>query len=129
VREHLTNLAQEIIDTDRQQRLSLLEEGRIAAHGHASSHLATGESHRHDSYRTINDSIANLKQGAGGAVNQVLTLGGRGSLGSKGSKKPGSTATAQVFPEPKLTVKDPRKLRELHKLELSLMKDNIKYFD
>ena len=65
-------------------------------------------------------------------MNQVLTLGGerggRGSLGSKeNSKKPSSTQPA--FPSPKLTVKDPKKLRELHKLELSLMKDNIKYFD
>ena len=117
MRGYLSNLAEEIIDTDRQQRLALLEEGRLSAHGsHGHIALDTGESARD----SINETIINLKSSSG-AVNQLVTLGGV-------SKQNLSSNAQREADEPKLNVKDPKKLRELHKLELSLMKDNIKYY-
>jgi len=116
VRGYLSNLAEEIIDTDRKQRLALLEEGRLSASAHRHIALDTGESARD----SINETIINLKSSSG-ALNQLVTLGGV-------SKQNLSSNAQREADEPRLNVKDPKKLRELHKLELSLMKDNIKYY-
>ena len=111
VREHLTNLAQEIINTDRQLRISKLQQSRRSAHQH--SNQETGESQR----ESIDETIVNLK--SSGTINLEL----------RGAKGLNLSSSAQREPhEPALNVKDPKKLKELHKMELSLMESNMQYY-